>query len=192
MPDTLSAPVGTGWRSLLRRAATIYDEPGGVLAKAAGPAARGGFAAGAEWMRLALERLRGAPVETATTPNFTFLGTAKYAAASLAALACAAGAWLSGWPVLAVLAVLAVPAFYAVEVQGVFLFPVALDGSPRPFRDARRWTVRAGGTLRVMAGVMPIAATMLFGGFASRGFVRSWCLGCLAVCLWYEDVRAAA
>ena len=29
------------------------------------------------------------------------------------------------------LAVLAVPLFYAVEAQGVFLFPVALDGSRR-------------------------------------------------------------
>ena len=189
MPDTLPAPARTGWRSLLSRAATIYDEPGSVLAKAAGSAARGGFAAGAEWMRLALERLRGEPVETRSTPNFTFLGMAKYATASLSALACAVGAWLSGWPALAVLAI---PAFYAVEVQGVFLFPVALDGSRRPFRDARRWAVRAGGTLRVMAGVMPIAATMLFGGFVGRGFVRSWCLGCLAVCLWYEDVRAAS
>jgi hypothetical protein len=30
---------------------------------------------------------------------------------------------------------------------------------------------------------------MLLGGLAGRGFVRSWCLGCLAVCLWYEDLR---
>src|SRR5262249_37135522 len=28
----------------------------------------------------------------------------------------------------------------------------------------------------------------LFGGLAGRGFLRSWCLGCLAVCLWYEDL----
>lgn len=51
-------------------------------------------------------------------------------------------------------------------------------------------TAQAGGTLRVMAVVMPIAATMLGGGFVGRGFLRSWCLGCLAVCIWYEDLRS--
>ena len=40
-----------------------------------------------------------------------------------------------------------------------------------------------------MATVMPLAAVMLAGGFLGRGFVRSWCLGCLAVCLWYEHLR---
>ena len=29
-----------------------------------------------------------------------------------------------------------------------FLFPLALDGSARPFRTARAWTRRAGGTIR--------------------------------------------
>jgi len=43
----------------------------------------------------------------------------------------------------------------------------------------------------VMAVVLPVAAFMLFGGFARQGFVRSWCLGCLAVCIWYEDLRGA-
>ena len=51
--------------------------------------------------------------------------------------------------------------------------------------------MRAGGTLAVMAVVLPVAAVMLFGGFARQGFVRSWCLGCLAVCIWYEDLRGA-
>ena len=36
---------------------------------------------------------------------------------------------------------------------------------------------------------LPVAGVMLFGGFAGRGFVRCWCLGCLAVCLWYEGLR---
>lgn len=178
----------TGWRSLLARAAAVYDEPNSVLARAAGSAAWGGFASGAVWMRLAMERLRGEPAGSPIPGvNFQALGVLKYTAASLAALGWAIAVYLAGWPVLAVLAI---PIFYAVEAQGVFLFPVALDGSPRPFRDARRWTVRAGGTLRVMAIVMPIAATMLFGGFVGRGFLRSWCLGCLAVSIWYEDVRA--
>lgn len=179
-----------GWRSLLARAAAVYDEPGGPLPAAGRAAAWGGFGAGAVWMARAMERLRGRPVDgpPVSRPYYQFLGVAKYTAASLAALAGAVGAWWAGWPVLAVVAV---PLFYAVEAQGVFLFPVALDGDRRPFRTARRWTARAGGTLPVMATVMPIAATMLFGGFAGRGFLRSWCLGCLAVCVWYEDLRAA-
>ena len=176
------------WGALLRRAAEVYDEPGGALAKAAGPAARGGFASGARWMQLAMERLRGEPLPPLSppVPNFQVLGVVKYTLASAAALGWAVAAVVIGWPVLGVLAV---PLFYAVEAQGVFLFPVALDGAARPFRDARRWTVRAGGTLRVMAIVMPIAATMLGGGFVGRGFVRSWCVGCLAVCVWYEELR---
>ena len=73
----------------------------------------------------------------------------------------------------------------------VFLFPLVLDGSTAPFADARRSTVQAGGTLAVMRVVLPLAAVMLLGGFAGQGFVRSWCLGCLAVCLWYEQIRMA-
>jgi hypothetical protein len=180
--------TSVGWRSLLLRAAAVYDEPGSPLPSAARSATWGGFASGAEWMRLAMERLRGAPVgPPAPEVNFQSLGVLKYAVASVAAMTAVAAACFTTWPV----AVLAVPLFYAAEAQAVFLFPVALDGSPHPFRDARRWTVRAGGTLRAMAVVMPVAATMLLGGFVGRGFRRSWCLGCLAVCVWYEDVRSA-
>jgi hypothetical protein len=83
-----------------------------------------------------------------------------------------------------------VPIFYAIEAQFVFLFPLALDGERTPFRAAWAWTRRAGGTLAVMRVVLPLAAVMLFGGLLGRGFVRCWCLGCLAVCLWYEAVGA--
>jgi len=98
-------------------------------------------------------------------------------------------AWLLEQPLVALLVV---PAFYAVEAQMVFLFPLALDGSPQLFRQARALTVQAGGTLAVMRTVLPLATVMLGGGIVGLGFVRSWCLGCLAVCLWYEQVRAAA
>jgi len=42
-----------------------------------------------------------------------------------------------------------------------------------------------------MKTVLPLAAMMLLGGFVGRGFVRSWCLGCLAVLIWYERLRTA-
>ncbi len=174
-------------RELLRRAREIYDDPACPLEAASRGAWQGGFASGGEWMRLALAHLRGQGL-VAPVRDFNALGVIKYGLACAAALLVATAAvGLPCWPLL----VLCVPAFYAVEAQMVFLFPVALDGAARPFREARRWTVRAGGTLAVMAVVLPVAAFMLFGGFARQGFVRSWCLGCLAICTWYEDLRAA-
>jgi predicted MPP superfamily phosphohydrolase len=109
--------------------------------------------------------------------------------ASLAAILFGAAAIWAGWPAVAVGGVLV---FYAVEAQMVFLFPLLLDGSPRPWRESLRWTRRAGGTVAVMRVVKRLAMTMIFGGLAGGGFVRSWCVGCLAVCIWYERVRAAA
>jgi hypothetical protein len=137
-------------------------------------------------MRLALETLRGQPCPP-TAVSFRRLGWTKYGLASGAALLVivVAGAARALW-----LLPLAVVAFYAVEAPMVFLFPLALDGSGRPFTTARRWTRRAGGTVAVMRVVVPLAGTMLLGGLLGRGFLRSWCLGCLAVCLWYEELRA--
>lgn len=174
--------------ALLREAAVLFDAPTSRLADSGRRAWRGGFASGADWMRQALEQLRGQPL-VGTASNLNRFGMFKYGLASAAAL---------GWLLLTMachhplLAVLCLPLFYAVEAQMVFLFPLALDGSARPFRTARRWTRRAGGTLAVMRIVLPLAAAMLFGGLLGRGFVRSWCLGCLAVCLWYEHLRRSA
>jgi predicted MPP superfamily phosphohydrolase len=136
-------------------------------------------------MRLAMETLRGAPCPSTAT-NYQLLGLIKYVLAGGIALASvvAAFTWHVPW-----LLPLAAIAFYAIEAQMVFLFPLALDGSDRPFRAAWRWTRRSGGTITVMQVVLPLACTMLFGGLAGRGFLRCWCLGCLAVCLWYEDIR---
>lgn len=172
-------------RDLLTRAATWYDAPGSLLRAAAAGAALGGFASGAQWMRLAQETLRGRAAPP-TAFNFQWLGLIKYGLATGVALlwAVAACAWHIPWFVP-----LAAVAFYAVEVQMVFLFPLALDGNARPFNAARRWTRRAGGTVAAMRVVVPLACTMLFGGLAGRGFLRCWCLGCLAVVLWYEDLR---
>jgi predicted MPP superfamily phosphohydrolase len=171
--------------ALLCDAAVLFDAPASRLAESGRRAWRGGFASGADWMRQALEQSRGQPL-AGTACNLNRLGLFKYGLASTAAL---------GWLALTIgchyplLAALCLPLFYAVEAQMVFLFPLALDGDSRAFRAARRWTLRAGGTLAVMRIVLPLAAAMLFGGLLGRGFVRSWCLGCLAVCLWYEHLR---
>jgi predicted MPP superfamily phosphohydrolase len=170
---------------LLRRAAAVYDAPESPLPAAARAAWRRGFAGGGAWMRLSLERLRGRPLPAAAA-GLGHLGLLKYALAGAAAAVPLAAALAAG---RAWLAVLCVPAFYAVEAQMVFLFPLALDGHERPLAAGRAWAVRAGGTAAVMRVVMPLALAMLGGGLLGRGFVRSWCLGCLAVCLWYEELR---
>jgi hypothetical protein len=136
-------------------------------------------------MWLALETLRGRSCPPSAF-NYQRLGLIKYGFASGGALLWAVIACAGHVPWLVPLAAVV---FYAVEAQMVFLFPLALDGHSRPFHAARRWTRQAGGTLAVMRVVVPLACTMLFGGLASRGFLRCWCLGCLAVCLWYEDLR---
>lgn len=170
---------------LLRRARTLYDAPDCPLAAAARGAGRNLFSSGGCWMLLALAHLRGGPAP-APPPGLNRLGLVKYGLATAAALPFAMLAILADcWPLL----LLCVPAFYAAEAQLVFLFPLVLDGNATPYRASRRLTSRAGGTSVVMGVVLPLAAVMLGGGFVGRGFVRSWCLGCLAVCVWYEDLR---
>src|SRR5260370_35414275 len=99
-------------------------------------------------MRLALETLRGRPCRP-TALTYQRLGLIKYGLAAGTALlwAVAACAWHVPW-----LVPLAAVAFYAVEAQMVFLFPLALDGSARPFGAARRWARHAGGTRARMPG----------------------------------------
>jgi hypothetical protein len=173
-------------RALLADAARLYDEPGNGLQAASRAAARGGFERGAGWMRSALGVVRGsAPGGRA---RFDRLGVRKYGCASLAALLVLALPWRP--PALALPA--AIVAFYAVELRLVFVFPCALDGERAPFAASSRLVGHAGRSGAAAARLVRIAARMLFGGLAGRGFVRSWCIGCLAVLLWYEDARRAA
>ncbi len=172
--------------ALLKQAAAIYDaDP--ELRRAARAVARegAGFTGGGRWMALALGKLRGVAAPTPEIPwerwGFFKYGLCTLACAPVLALCVATGQW--AW------ALLMVVAFYAIEAQMVFLFPVLLDQAPEPLSRAREHTVRAGGTWRVMRTVWVLAAVMIFGGLAGRGFVRSWCLGCLAVAIWYELIH---
>jgi len=172
-------------KRLLIHARGLYDDPATGLAAVAPMAWRGGFASGAEWMRLVLEQLRHQPV-TPVNVRFQRLGLIKYGLSLTGLAACAVIAWIANaW----LIALLGLPVFYAIEVQFVFLFPAALDQPKRAFLTNRHCVVRAGSTLHRMATVIPLAATMLGGGFAGRGFVRSWALGCLAIVIWYERLQ---
>jgi hypothetical protein len=173
---------------LISRAMGLYDDvalPFARLAREEGW--RNGFASGAAWMRLAMAHVRGVSIPARARP-YNWLGAIKYGTAAATAMLFAALALrFVGWWLLPG----AVFVFYAVEAQMVFLFPLMIDGCPNVFQQSRCWTVRAGGTVTVTWTTLQLAALMLFGGLLGRGYVRSWALGCLAVVLWYEEVRRA-
>jgi hypothetical protein len=173
-------------QDLLTRSRLLYDDPSLPFATLANQEGwRSGFISGAEWMRVVLSHVRGTEIPVVEAP-FQRLGIIKYALCSLAALIYLLLVWsIQAYP----LVIGVVPVFYAVEAQMVFLFPLTLDGYTNLYYESRRYTKLAGGTLHVMATVIPLAVVMLFGGFVGQGFVRSWALGCLAVVLWYEDLR---
>ncbi len=173
--------------TFLREAEKIFDSSNSLRAEAESKAWRSFFQSGAVWMHQAMSELRGARQEQVHV-SFAWLGFAKYLLASLSAILILALAWW--WH--PILIILVVPAFYSVEVQWVFLFPAALDGSHRPWADSRELMQRHAGTLSALSFVLPFAWRMLTGGFCGRGFVRSWCTGCLAVVLWYEQCRQAS
>jgi len=173
-------------RKLLSDAARIYDEPSNQLQDAARAAIWTGFGGGADWMRKAMGVVRGR--EPMGRAHFGWLGIGKYGCAGVAALLVLALLWR--------LQALALPAaivtFYTVELRMLFVFPLALDGERAPFVASHQLVIR---TLRpsvATAHLICIAARMLIGGLAGFGFVRSWCIGCLAIVLWYENARRAA
>jgi hypothetical protein len=174
----------SGVIALLRDATRRFDASPAIQ-EAAWRSGRRGFQGGAEWMALALAEIRGgSPARVAS--GAARLGFIKYGAASLAAgVVVALAAALGRFEILP----LAVVAFYAVEARSVFVFPAFADGTPDPFSASRALVASAGGTAAVAGRTMVIASVMLLGGFVRFRFLRAWCIGCLAVTLWYERLR---
>lgn len=137
----------------------------------------------AQARRLYDEPRHGLPGAAAIAARGGFAGGAEWMRRALVVS-------IAAWSSTAWLLPLAVIAFYAVEVRMVFAIPLALDGSHAPLRDSHALVSRSSAPFVATARVMRIAAEMLAGGFCGRGFVRSWCVGCLAVLLWYEQARA--
>lgn len=173
-------------RELWSAATRLYDDPALGLEVAAKAAAFRGVDAGAEWMRAAIGVVRGTP--PSGRASFLRLAVVKYGLACLGA----GLASLLVWSLPALVLPAALVAFYAAESRLVFVFPLALDGDRTPLTASGRLVARTQPPVVAALRVMTIAAGMVFGGFTGRGFLRSWCLGCLAVVLWYEDARRAA
>ena len=161
----------------------------GELRKTARRAARTGFRGGAQWMAEVMGVLRERPVKCPARA-YNWFGFLKYftalgvCTAVLVALLFRFGS--SGWLVIPVLPLI----FYAIEVQTVFLFPLLIDESPHPWRASRRMVVESGGTVASMVRVIRTAIHMLGTPLLGRNPMDTWCEGCLAVLIWYEEVRS--
>lgn len=146
------------------------------------PRERRGFAGAARWVARAM----GATIDDRAARRAARLLRYKYLASLITAIAAGSLACRAHF-VLGIVAF--VLAFYAVEVQGVFMVPLVVRGALRPVERSRSLVVAAGGTVSCVVRVLPIAAWMLFAGFG-RGFVRAWCEGCLAVIAWFEEIES--
>ncbi|CAN5749705.1 hypothetical protein BH09MYX1_BH09MYX1_08020 [soil metagenome] len=145
---------------------------------------RTGFDGGARW----IARAMGRALSDGDARRAGRLGALKYATA----LGVAGGGAAVACRVHVIVAmVVFVGAFYAVEVQGLFLFPLVALGERAPWRRSRALVAKGGGTLRAVVRVLPIAAYMIFAG-PFRGFTRAWCEGCLAVMGWFAAARRDA
>lgn len=175
-------------RRLLSQALKIYQS-NEHLREASRDASRGGFATGARWMARALAHLRNrseSPQARWRPIHYHLAGWTKYGLCAGAALIILLIAITTGWWFLLPVVPLV---FYLTEAQFVFLFPLMIDDNPHPFRNSPGLTRKAGGTWKVTATVLPLAWHMLTGGLFGQGFIRSWCLGCLAVVIWYEELQ---
>ncbi len=147
-----------------------------------------GFGAGARWMHAAMRSTGERLPPFRDERDYVRGGVLKYALCLIGAAAILVLALPAG-PAFAILA--AAGTFYALEAQAVFLFPEMLRGSRAPRASGRALVVAAGGTVRVMRTVIPIAVRMLSGIFRRRGLSASWAQGCLAIVLWHRRVAAA-
>lgn len=164
------------WRELLRQSRQH-------LAQSATPAAAGySFRAGAHWMAGQLAELRQLPPGACRAGvAWTGYGVLKYG------LSAAGLGWMGyglPWPGLPV----AVLVFYVLEVHFLFLFPLLIDGHPKPLLSSIRMTYRLG-LWRAVGNTLPIGVYMLAGLWKRSEPLRHWHEGCLAILIWYEKER---
>jgi hypothetical protein len=173
----------------LEEGALVFDAHPSLARSAAETLAR--RASPSRWMLDALVIVRGRAVHTRREARVVDASlVVKYARAIAAAVVVGAASLVAGFSLLASVT-LAVVAFYWVEVQRVFVVLLGLEGAGDPVRESAALVRAQGGTGVALVRVLRIAAHMLTGGLRGEGFVRSWCVGCIAVVCWYEYARAA-
>lgn len=145
-----------------------------------------GFSGGAKWMHCAMSAVGWRMPPIGSSGKYEAMGWVKYGLCSILAVLTSAVTWV--WVGPWYVPVGMVVAFYAVEAQMVFLFPEALLGRRTPWFSARGLTISAGGTLRVMGTVLPIAAGMLGAGWWRGKSREKWVQGCMAVILWHRHL----
>ena len=169
-------------RRLLLRAETFLEDHPDLVDEA--KSCRG-FQSGGQWMARAIARHRNTELRPGQV-NYRRAGWIKYGSCLGGGLAAAFFASLLHlWLALPVF----VFVFYAVEVRSVFLFPLLAEHGHRGPRAHPALLHRAGGMLTAMTVVIPLACHMLFGGWKGGGLRRPWLRGCVAVLLWYVDLR---
>ena len=137
------------------------------------------FSFGAQWMYHRLRELqpdRMHPFDPKI--NYNLYGATKYAI-------CLAGPLLALVTQRAWSIPLGIVLFYLLEVHFLFLFPLLIDGEPRPLLASLRATYKIG-VGKCLAMVIPIAGFMLFGLFRKKDRLRNWYVGCLAIIIWYN------
>lgn len=173
----------------MKRSISWWTESGHLLVRHPEllTAARGicGFGGGARWMHRAMAITGWRMPPFRGNAGYFRMGWVKYGVCGILALLAAVVLCTGGLMWFAPLVAVAV--FYATEAQMVFLFPEALLGRRSPWASARALTFSAGGTWKVMAGVLPIATGMLTGWRHGRSR-EAWLQGCLAVVLWHREV----
>lgn len=140
------------------------------------------FSNGGEWMRLRLSLLRNRVIAPVPLKVFQFWGVFKYVFSLLVGISIL----LLNWP-LGITTPLAIAAFYIIEVQFCFLFPLIVDNRKPFFLNSILLTHRVG-FWRCLRLVLYFAAYMLTSGYGRKHFLLAWHIGCLAVLLAYEKM----
>jgi hypothetical protein len=129
-----------------------------------------------------LAELRGCPTSQIPEFNYEAYGYGKYGLASGVMLAVLVAWAYTGEDLLFPCAFVA---FYLVEIQLLFLFPILVDDRDAPIRTSLALTKRVG-YLTVLCNVIPIAVFMILGWLVRRRGLEAWLIGCMAILIWYE------
>lgn len=143
------------------------------------------FSRGANWMHCRMNemgqnRMTEFPKET----DFDFYGICKYMTVLFSASVSAC--------ILSEISVFLLPGavliFYLTELFFLFYFPLLIDRCNNPFRENFRM-LQETGFRRSFFHLLGIAFYMISGIFHPGDPFRKWKIGCIAVLIWYGEIR---